>query len=187
MGGLLARAPRPAGVSPGGAAPAVLRHYARHALSRRPHALPAQHLVHLGRPVYPAACLVGAAYQAGQLRVPLLMGAGCAGRPRVVALARHLERGAHLGHAVLGAMGVYEPELRPLRLAAYSCLLAKKALAFKSISFSLLRRSFSRLSLFRSSAIWKGLSAGAAPAASAFLTHADTLPASTPSSRPIWA
>ena len=43
---------------------------------------------------------------------------------------------------------------------AYSCLLAKKALAFKSISFSRLSRSFSLFSLRRSSAIWNGLASG---------------------------
>ena len=46
-----------------------------------------------------------------------------------------------------------------------------------------LRRSFSRLSLRSSSAIWKGFWSGAAPEASALLTQSDMLPASQPSSR----
>lgn len=54
---------------------------------------------------------------------------------------------------------------------------------FKSISFSVPRRSFSRLSLRSSSAIWKGFRSGAAPAASALLTRSDMLPASQPGSR----
>ena len=54
---------------------------------------------------------------------------------------------------------------------------------FKSISFSVLRRSFSRLSPRSSPAIWKGFRSGAAPAASALLTQSDMLPASQHSSR----
>ena len=96
--------------------------------------------------------------------------------PRVVALARRLQRRAHLRHRPAAPVEEDELELGLLRRGPHSCLLAKKALAFKSISFS-------RFSLRRSSAIWNGLPSGAASAASAFFTQSDRLPASQPSPR----
>ncbi len=118
-----------------------------------------------------------------RLGVPLVARAGAAGSPRVAALPGHLERRAHLGDRPGPLAGLDERELSPLHLRAYSCLLAKKALAFKSISLSLFSRSLSRLSLRRSSAIWKGLSPAGACAASALLTRSGRLPGSTPGSR----
>ena len=66
----------------------------------------------------------------------------------------------------------------------HSCLLAKKALAFKSISFSSLSLAFSLRSVLSSSSVWKGFPA-CAVAPSALLTQLATLLGSTPISRPI--
>lgn len=77
--------------------------------------------------------------------------------PRAVAPAGRPERGAHLRDRPPAFAGENELELRPLRRLSYSCLPAKRALAFKSISSSLFSRSLSRLSPRRPSAIWNGL------------------------------
>ena len=103
--------------------------------------------------------------------------------PRVIALARRLKRRAHLRHRPIGLVEGYGLGLRPLCGKACSCLLAKRALAFKSISFSRLSRSFSLSSPRGSSAIWNGLASGADPAASAFPTQFDRLPAPQPGPR----
>ena len=103
--------------------------------------------------------------------------------PRAVALPGHPERRAHLGNGPGPLVGQYELEFGPPRLGSSSCLLAKKALAYKIISFSLPSLSTSRLSLRISSAILNGLSPGAAWAASDRLTQSARPDGSTPSSR----
>lgn len=122
-------------------------------------------------------------YRDGKLLIARGVRARRARFPRVIPLARQLKRREHIRQQTIGLDEGYELELRPLRGKAYSCLLAKKALTFKSISFSRLSRSFSLFSLRRSSAIWNGLASDAGPAASAFLTQSDRLPASQPSPR----
>lgn len=85
---------------------------------------------------------------------------------------------------MLVQVAIYERELRLLR----SCLLAKKALAFNSISFSPLSLASSRFSLRFSSRIWNGLmsaSSGCAPPA--VLAQCDREPASQPDSLAISA
>lgn len=74
--------------------------------------------------------------------------------PRAVAPAGRPERGAHLRDRPPAFAGENELELRPLRRLSYSCLLAKRVLAFKSIPFFLFSRSFSRLNLRRSAAMF---------------------------------
>ena len=103
--------------------------------------------------------------------------------PRVVALPGHLERRAHLGDRTGPLVGLDERELSPLRLRACSCLLAKRALAFKSISSSLLIRSFPRLGRRRPPAIWKGSASAPGAAAEALLAQSARLDGSTPASR----
>ena len=71
-----------------------------------------------------------------------------------------------------------ELELRPLRGEAYSPVLAKKALAFKSISFSSLGLALSLRSILGSSSIRKG-SPACVVAPSALLTQLATLLGST--------
>ena len=167
------------------AGPAVVAHDARHALAGGAHARLLELLEHLRGAVDAAAGGVYLGDRRGQLGVAQVVRARRPLPPCVVALPGDMEGRAHLGYAPGALVEQDESELRPLRLRAYSCLLAKKALAFKSISFSLFSRSFSRLSLRRSSAIWKGLSPAGACAASALLTQSDRLPGSTPSSRAI--
>ena len=178
---LLARGPL--GARARDAAPSALAHYARHALPRRANPHARQREERLRRAVDAPNLIPDLGYRDGKLLVAHGVRARRARPPGVIALARHLQRRAHLRHRPIGLVGEYELELRPLRGKAYSCLLAKKALAFKSISFSRLGRSFSLFSLRRSSAIWNGLASGAGPAASAFLTQSARLPASQPSPR----
>ena len=177
-------APRASARRPG---PAVLAHQARHALARGAHTGAPQ----LGEDLRSAVDAAAGGVYLGDLRRQLgvapVARAGRPSSPRVVSLPGDLERGAHLRDRPCALVEHDESELGPLRLRAYSCLLAKKALAFKSISFSRLSRSTSRRSLRFSSATLKGLSSGDACAASALLTQSDMLPASTPSSRAISA
>lgn len=132
---------------------AALRHQPRNALLGRAYAALAQLEHHLGRPVAAVELLPEGYHRAADLEVPLVVGRDRARLPLVVSLAGHLEDPAHRRHAPPALVGVYELELRLLHID----LVAKKALAFKSISFSSLRRAFSRLSWRISSCIWKGL------------------------------
>ena len=150
----------PLGASPRGSDQAPLAHDSGHAFARRAHAVRPEPLEHLGRAEVAAPKPVHALDVARQLRVAQVASARPARAPCVVALARHLQRGAHLRDRPDALVHQDEGEPRPLRLGAYSCLLAKKALAFKSISFSRLSLSTSRFSLRFSSATWKGLSPG---------------------------
>ena len=165
------------------AGPAVLAHDVRRALARRALSAPAQLREDLRGAVDAAARLVDLGDLAGELGVAQVAPARPARAPRVVALPGDAERRAHLRHAPAPLAEQGESEPRLLRLGAYSCLPAKKALAFKSISFSLLSRSFSRLSRRRSSAIWKGLASASGAAAEALLTQSARLDGSTPISR----
>ena len=162
-------------------------HQARHALARGAHTGAPQ----LGEDLRSAVDAAAGGVYLGDLRRQLgvapVARAGRPSSPRVVSLPGDLERGAHLRDRPCALVEHDESELGPLRLRAYSCLLAKKALAFKSISFSRLSRSTSRRSLRFSSATLKGLSSGDACAASALLTQSDMLPASQPSSLAISA
>ena len=151
------------------AAPAPLPHDAGHALARGAHPERPQPHERLGRAVDIPHLGSDLGNKLGQFGVAHGMRARQPRFPRVAALARHLQRCAHLRHRPVGLVEEDELELGLLRRGPYSCLLAKKALAFKSISFS-------RFSLRRSSAIWNGLPSGAASAASAFLTQSDRLP-----------
>lgn len=177
------RARGPFGARARDAAPSALAHDAGHALARRARPERPQPHERLGRAVDIPHLGSGLGYQFGELFVAQGVRAGRPRLPRVVALPGRLQRRAHLRHRPVHFVEEYELELRPLPRKAYSCLLAKKALAIKSISFSLFRRPFSRFSLRRSSAIWNGLASGAGPAASAFLTQSDRPPASQPSPR----
>lgn len=136
----------------------------------------------LGRAVDVPDLLPDPGDRLGQFGVAHGVGARRPRFPRVAALPGRLQGGARLGHRPAALVEEYELELGPLRRKPCSCLLAKKALAFKSISFSLLSLSFSRFSLRRSSAIWNGFPSGAASAA-AFLAQSDRLPGSHPSPR----
>ena len=117
-------------------APPALAHDPRHALARGAHARPPQLEEHLRCAVYVAYLRSDLGYHRRKLLVAHRVRARRAPLPRAVALAGHLERGAHLRHRPGALVEGDELELRPLRRLAYSCLLAKKALAFKSISFS---------------------------------------------------
>lgn len=74
-----------------------------------------------------------------------------------------------------------EPRLP--RPGAHSCLPAKRALASKSISLSLLSRSLPRPGRRRSPAIWKGSAPASGGAAEALLTQSARPDGSTPISR----
>ena len=178
---LLARGPP--GARARDAAPASLPHDAGHALARGAHPERPQPHERLGRAVDAPDLVPDLGYRDGKLLVAHGVRARRARLPGVVALARRLQRRAHLRHRPARLVEGYELELGPLRRGPYSCLPAKKALAFKSISFSRLSRSFSLFSLRRCSAIWNGLASGAGPAASAFLTQSARLPAPQPRPR----
>ena len=166
-----------------GAAPASLSPDAGHALARGAHPERPQPLERLGRAVDVPNLVPDLGYREGKLLVAQGVRARWVRLPGAIAMARRLQRRAHLRHRPIGLAGEYELELRLLRGKAYSCLLAKKALASKSISFLCSSRSFSFFSLRRSSAIWNGLASGADPAASAFLAQSARVPASQPSPR----
>lgn len=185
--GRFGRALRPPGAAARRAGPAVLAHGARDALARGPLAGPLELGEDLRRPVASPARPVYLGDLRRELGIAQVVRAGRPLPPRAAALAGDLQRGAHLGHAPGALVEKDERELGPLRPGPYSRLLAKKALASKSIPFSLLSRSFSRPRRLRSSAIWNGLSSGGACAASALLTQSGRLPGSTPSSRAVSA
>lgn len=115
-----------------GAAPASLPHDAGHALARGapPPERPQPH-ERLGRAVNIPHLGSDLGYQLGELFVAHGVRAGRPRLPRAVAPPGHLQRRAHLRHRPVHFVEEYELELRPLRGKAYSCLLAKKALAFK--------------------------------------------------------
>ena len=138
------------------AGPAVLAHDARRALARRALSAPAQLREDLRGAVDAAARLVDLGDPAGELGVAQAAPARPARAPRVVALPGGAERRAHLRRAPAPLAGQDGSGPRPLRPGACSCLPARRAPAFESISFSLLSRSFSRLGRRRPSAIWKG-------------------------------
>ncbi|OUN44075.1 hypothetical protein B5G21_02010 [Enorma massiliensis] len=162
------------------AGPAVLAHDARRALARRALSAPAQPREDLRGVVDAAACLADLGDPAGELGVAP---ARPARAPRVVALPGDAGRRAHLRHAPAPLAERDGSEPRLPRPGACSCLPAKKALAFKGISFSLLSRSFPRLSRRRSPAIWKGFASASGAAAEALLAQSARLDGSTPISR----
>ena len=165
------------------AGPAVLAHDARRALARRALSAPAQLREDLRGAVDAAARLVDLGDPAGELGVAQAAPARPARAPRVVALPGGAERRAHLRRAPAPLAGQDGSGPRPLRPGACSCLPARRAPAFESISFSLLSRSFSRLGRRRPSAIWKGSASASGAAAEALLAQSARPDGSTPASR----
>ena len=132
------------GAAPGHAAPAVLPHCPGRALSRDALAAALQDPESLRRAVDATAGLVNFKYLRRELRAAKRVLGGGRLAVRVVSLPGDLQRRAQLRHRVLAAEHRDELELSPLHRA----LLAKRALAFKRISFSRFRtralQAFSR-------------------------------------------
>lgn len=128
------------------AAPFALAHDAGRALARRAHPERPRPHERLGHAVDIPSLGSDPGHRLGELFVAHGVRAGRPRPSRAAALPGHLQRRAHLRHRPIGLVGEYGLGLRPLPRKACGCLLAKRALAFKSISFSLFRRSFPRFS-----------------------------------------
>ncbi len=118
------------------AAPASLPHDALHALARGPHPERTQPHERPGCAVDAPNLVPDPRYRDGKLLVARGVCARRARFPGAMALARRLQRRAHLRHRPIGLIEGYELELGPLRRGPYSCLSAKKALAFKILRYS---------------------------------------------------
>lgn len=114
---------------------------------------------------------------------PALGALGAAARRAGPAVLAHDARRAQQPCLVAPGAERDGSEPRPLRPGAYSRLPARKALASKSISSSLLSRSFPRLGRRRSPAIWKGSASASGAAAEALPTQSARPDGSTPASR----